>query len=379
MVRSSLRALLASVVSLSVAVSLPSVAYAQAPAPAGESDTTVAPTADRDLDGVQDAADACPDVYGAPPTGCPPKAPVPVTDRDGDGVADDKDQCPDLAAVNATGCPEAEPEPEPEPAPPAPVVPQLTGDAEYERVVDSLPDDFRIDYAYVVPERKRQKKNKNRKGGDPDKAIKGLRTSGTLLLVFGSIGLLSTATAGALLANSGDEELATMKEDELANPSQLVDADAREKSIGKGETGNDLLRIGAPVTGAAAVLGLSLLLGARSLRKKHYGSPKREGGSNRGSSNLSSSSKRKLTVYGVILMAYGAAGIIGGAILASNDDDKKKKNGKILLGFSGAAAGVGALMLIPVIIDNNKKKGAYLRTGPVFVRGGGGLGLGGHF
>ena len=71
---------------------------------------SVAP-ADRDLDGVPDDTDACPDTPGvrtgdATTNGCPPPPP----DRDRDGILDNEDACPDDAGVRTdspatNGCP----------------------------------------------------------------------------------------------------------------------------------------------------------------------------------------------------------------------------------------------------------------------------------
>lgn len=57
---------------------------------------------DRDGDGVADAKDACPDIPGLKDNaGCP------VVDGDGDGIADDEDACPGLPGTAATdGCPD---------------------------------------------------------------------------------------------------------------------------------------------------------------------------------------------------------------------------------------------------------------------------------
>jgi outer membrane protein OmpA-like peptidoglycan-associated protein len=81
------------------------------------------PPSDRDLDGVADQDDACPDVAGertsdAATNGCPrppppapaPTPPPPPPDRDGDGVLDLDDACPDVAGVKTddpktNGCP----------------------------------------------------------------------------------------------------------------------------------------------------------------------------------------------------------------------------------------------------------------------------------
>jgi OmpA-OmpF porin, OOP family len=69
---------------------------------------------DRDQDGVADAGDACPDVWGSPAEhGCPPPpAPLPP-DRDQDGVLDADDACPDRAGAaqpdpTRNGCPPPE-------------------------------------------------------------------------------------------------------------------------------------------------------------------------------------------------------------------------------------------------------------------------------
>jgi outer membrane protein OmpA-like peptidoglycan-associated protein len=76
---------------------------------------TVAPSPDRDRDGVADIDDACPDSSGVPTAdpqtnGCPPPRPAAPLDRDGDGVADGQDACPEVAGVRsddpkANGCP----------------------------------------------------------------------------------------------------------------------------------------------------------------------------------------------------------------------------------------------------------------------------------
>lgn len=66
---------------------------------------------DRDLDGVTDSSDQCPDVPGVPANnGCPvldPPAPVPPAAKpDGDPVPDAKDKCPDASGpVWKEGCP----------------------------------------------------------------------------------------------------------------------------------------------------------------------------------------------------------------------------------------------------------------------------------
>jgi len=61
---------------------------------------------DRDADGIPDSTDACPDVAGLPEDGCPSPS---ESDRDGDGLLDSADACPDVAGTPlADGCPDAD-------------------------------------------------------------------------------------------------------------------------------------------------------------------------------------------------------------------------------------------------------------------------------
>jgi hypothetical protein len=67
---------------------------------------------DRDLDGVPDDEDACPDAAG-PRSKDPAKNGCPQLDRDADGVPDEEDACPDKAGVRssdpkANGCPDSD-------------------------------------------------------------------------------------------------------------------------------------------------------------------------------------------------------------------------------------------------------------------------------
>lgn len=169
----SLRALVISV--LVTALALPGqVAYAQ--------------PADRDLDGVADDADSCPDVYGAPPLGCPPQAPPPVTDRDGDGVADGVDACPDQAGPVA-GCPEVAAAPVVE-APPA------DPNDEYQQLLRTLPNDYDLAYTFDAPARKKKREN------DPGRAAKKIRSlgiAGASLVLVGAVGLIATLSTGAVI------------------------------------------------------------------------------------------------------------------------------------------------------------------------------------
>ena len=61
---------------------------------------------DRDFDGIADVVDACPDEAGLPDSGCPAPSEV---DRDGDGMLDTADACPDeVGSPLADGCPDAD-------------------------------------------------------------------------------------------------------------------------------------------------------------------------------------------------------------------------------------------------------------------------------
>jgi OOP family OmpA-OmpF porin len=65
----------------------------------GQEPASVPPTfADGDRDGVADEADACRDVAGVAPDGCP------FRDRDGDGTADVLDACPDGPGSSSHDC-----------------------------------------------------------------------------------------------------------------------------------------------------------------------------------------------------------------------------------------------------------------------------------
>lgn len=57
------------------------------------------PVKDTDGDGFFDPEDACVDTPGVAPDGCP------IGDKDGDGITDDVDECPDEAGDPPSGCP----------------------------------------------------------------------------------------------------------------------------------------------------------------------------------------------------------------------------------------------------------------------------------
>jgi hypothetical protein len=365
----TLRALLSILVALSLLLPV-RAAHAQQPS-------------DRDLDGVADEADSCPDTYGAPPTGCPPQAPPPVvetppppadpvpvtpsgprTDRDADGLFDDEDTCPDAPSAAMNGCPEGQ---GPVVATP-PVEPEnIDPNDEYQQVLSTLPNDFDINYRYDAPARKRQR---DRDPGLAAKQIRALGISGGVLMLAGTVGLITTLSIGLARANAAKDTLEEMESEQMLDPTLPVDGPAREDALDKGEQGDKIAIIGGASSGATFALGTALLIGARSLRRKTYGG----GGGSSGGSGLSDKSRRNLTLYGALLLVYGTASLIGGAVLIQKDEEKKQKNGKILLGLGGTMAGIGVLMFIPVIVSRFKKT-AQVNTGPMWVRGGGGAGV----
>lgn len=369
----ALRALLSLLVAWSLLLP-PRVAFAQEP-------TT---TSDRDLDGVVDNSDVCPDTYGAPPSGCPPQTPPPSTtvtpeptpdpvppprtDRDADGLYDDEDACPDAPSASTNGCPEGQgpvvTTPTTEPAP-EPVAEPVDPSDEYQQLLRTLPKDFDLNYRYDAPARKRQR---DRDPGLAAKQIRALGISGGVLMLAGTVGIVTTLSVG--LARAGDAKSTLEQQREDMTSGMPVDFDEREEALKKGEQGDKIAIIGGATSGAVFALGGALLIGARSLRRKTYGG----GGGGGSGGGLSDKSRRNLTLYGALLLVYGAASLIGGGVLYGKDDAKKKKNGKILLGLGGTMAGIGVLMFIPVVISRAKRT-AQIQTGPMWVRSGGGAGV----
>lgn len=319
---------------------------------------------DRDIDGVTDDVDSCPDTYGAPPSGCPPQAPPPASDRDFDGIPDDRDACPDQANATSSGCPDAPP---PVEGPPVDVPPALETDPndEYQTLLRTLPNDYDLSYTFDAPARKRKKENNP---GVAAKRLRGLGIAGSSLLLVGAVGLITTLSTGLVMAKNAKDDLEETNADVTTDPMGV--AQAREDALKKGETGDKVAIFGTAAFGGAMAVGAALLLGARSLRKKTYGTPSSGGGGG----SMTDKTKRNLTIYGALLVLYGLIGVAAGAVLAKNSDEKKQKNGKILLGVGGAMTALGVLLFIPLAI-NKFKKTARINAGPMWVRGGAGAGL----
>ncbi|MBK8235888.1 MAG: OmpA family protein [Deltaproteobacteria bacterium] len=99
------------------------------------------PPTDRDGDGVFDDTDACPDVPGEKPSGCPPEP----GDRDGDGFLDPQDACPDEKGVAPDGCPDRDPDKDGvlDPDDRCPTEPETkNGFEDGDGCPDALPDEF---------------------------------------------------------------------------------------------------------------------------------------------------------------------------------------------------------------------------------------------
>lgn len=90
------RPLLASLLLVGCTRAQPIQTPIQAPEPTA---TPPGASGDRDADTFSDPQDACPDVPGIAPDGCPER------DRDGDGFLDSADRCPDDPGVAPEGCP----------------------------------------------------------------------------------------------------------------------------------------------------------------------------------------------------------------------------------------------------------------------------------
>lgn len=345
----SVRAAVASVLAISLAFAPRVVSAAQPQA------------ADRDLDGVADSSDMCPDTYGAPPSGCPPQAQPVVTDSDGDGVPDGSDACVSVAAATADGCPAAA-------APVEPVVLPPAGDPndEYQSLLRTLPNDYDLNYSFDAPDKKRYREN------NPGRAAKNLRNfglAGSTLLLLGTVALAVTLPTGLVMAKNAKDDLEGMREDQEFDPAVPVDGAAREEALKKGETGDRVAIFGSAASGATMAVGVALLLAARSIKRKQYGAPSSGSGG-----GMTDKGKRNLTLGGTLLVLYGLIFVGAGAILAKNDDDKKAKNGKILLGIGGAMSAIGLLLFIP-LLTNKYKKSARVNVGPMWVRGGTGGGM----
>lgn len=349
--RMFLRAALTGVITLALALTPVHARAMQQPA-----------TSDRDVDGVADDVDQCPDTYGAPTNGgCPPQAQPPaVTDRDYDAVPDAQDACPDVAAATPNGCPADATTTTTTTPPPADVDPN----DEYQVVLRSLPNDYDINYTFDGQAKKFKREN------DPGRVAKrasALGIAGGTLTLVGVVAGLSTMTAGLVMSKQAKDELEGM---EFDSTSPIDPNGERADLIEKGERGDKVAIIGSAASGGVAALGIMLLLGARSLRKKQYNTAAPSAGSSR----MSDADRKKFILTGGLLVVYGAIGMaIGGALMA-NKDETKKKRGKAVLGVSGALAGVGVLLLLPPFIA--KRRGsAQMTAGPMYVKRGGGAGL----
>ncbi|MFO0632761.1 MAG: hypothetical protein U0168_07925 [Nannocystaceae bacterium] len=316
---------------------------------------------DRDVDGVTDDVDQCPDTYGAPNNyGCPPQAQPVNPDRDADGVPDATDLCPDAPNYTADGC--AAPSLTP---PPADVDPN----DEYQVLLRTLPQDYDINYRFDGAAKKYKREN------DPGriaKRAKGLSVAGSTLTLVGGVGLLSAMTAGLVMSKQAKDELEGME----TSTTSPIDGSGRQALLDKGEKGDKVAIIGTAAGGGVTALGIMLLIGARSLRKKQYGSPAPTSGGS--TSRMSETDRKKFILGGGLMLIYGLIGMAAGGALLANKDSGKQKTGKVVMGISGTLAALGLVLLIPPIIAK-RKTASTVTGGPMWVRQGGGFGINGRF
>jgi hypothetical protein len=255
---------------------------------------------------------------------------------------------------------------DPQPTVPSDPPPPSTGD-EYERLRSTLPNDYDLNYTFTDDARRRKRDN------DPGHAAKTssrMGIAGGTLLLVGVIGGITTVTAGLVIAKNAKDDLEQQKTDEAL--SGMPDFAKREELLKKGESGDLTAIIGGAVSGAALAVGVGLLLGARSTRKRTYGGTDTPPTPSSGKAPLSAKARTNLTIYGVLLALYGVIGIGAGAVLMRNDDPKKKRNGTILLA-SGAVLGAVSIPMFAVLaIDKRRRSTARIHFGPTFVRRGGG-------
>lgn len=265
----------------------------------------------------------------------------------------------------------------PAPVDPQPTTPSATADMssgdEYETLRRTLPPDYDINYTFTEQARKRKRDN------DPGHAAKTAArmgiAGGTLTLV-GLIGAIATVSAGLVVAKKAEDDFNDLVTDDMI--SGMPDYDKRAELLKKGESGDLTAIIGGAVSGAALAVGLGLLFGARSMRKRTYG-PTADTGTpavKTGSKPpLAPKTRTNLAIYGTLLGLYGVIAIAAGAVLVGKDDDKKKRNGAILLASGGVMAAIALPMFIVLAVDKSRRNTARLNFGPTFVRRGGGAQL----
>lgn len=265
-----------------------------------------------------------------------------------------------------------------EPIAPAPADPQPTTPApadmgtgdEYETLRRTLPNDYDINYTFTDQARKRKRDNNP---GQAAKSAARMGIAGGTLTLIGLIGGISTVTAGLVVAKKAEDDFEQLKADDAI--SGMPDYEKRAELLKKGENGDLTAIIGGAVSGAALAVGLGLLFGARSMRKRTYGptdpgvTPTPTSG---GKQPLSAKTRTNLAIYGTLLGLYGVIAIAAGAVLVGKDDDKKKRNGTILLASGGVMAAIAVPMFIVLAVDKSRRNTARLNFGPTYVRGGGG-------
>ena len=256
-----------------------------------------------------------------------------------------------------------------QPATPSPA-PLDSGD-EYETLRRTLPNDYDINYTFTDDARRRKRDNDP---GQAAKAASRMGIAGGTLTLVGLIGAISTVTAGLVIAKKAEDDFADLVESDAISGME-PDYATRKELLKKGENGDLTAIIGGAISGAALAVGVGLLFGARSMRKRTYGptdpgvTPTAKPG---GRQPLSAKTRTNLAIYGTLLGLYGVIAIAAGAVLVGKDDDKKKRNGTILLASGGVMAAIAVPMFIVLAVDKSRRNTARLNFGPTYVRGGGG-------
>jgi hypothetical protein len=253
-----------------------------------------------------------------------------------------------------------------------PVEAPSSGD-EYDTLRRTLPNDYDINYTFTEPDRRRKFDN------DPGRAAKSaarMGIAGATLTLVGLVGGITTVTAGLVIADKAKDDLEKLGNEEMMMPATAIDYTERTDLLKRGEAGDRTAIIGGAISGGALAIGMGLLLGANSMRKRTYGPTDTTATpTTSGRQPLSAKTRTNLAIYGTLLALYGVVAVVAGAVLVKNDDSKKKRNGIILLASGGVLAAVSIPMFAVLAIDKRRRSTVKLNMGPTFVRRGGGAQL----
>lgn len=253
----------------------------------------------------------------------------------------------------------------PPPAPPAPEPspqPATSGD-EYDRLLSELPNDFDINYRFSASSSRRGKRPIDTERST--RHANRLRAVGGTMVILGTAGLIGTVAGGLVASKQASESIESLPP---------TDFEGREAAIAKGEAGDKAAIIGGAVSGSTIVLGAVMLMVARSMRLRGDSN-----GNGRDQGGMASKTRTNLVLYGTLAGVYGVAMLAVGAGFRNSDDEKRKKQGRNLLIMGGVFTAISVPIFIALLVDRSKRKTARVGAAPLFVRGGGGLGVAGRF